>query len=276
MYLGIHQSFTGLDCLVSDAKSIDANTFQFFIRNNRNCSARVFQPWEFAYFNTSLLRSDISNYVLHASYAMNPATYKPELRERTKSIILSDMLLLSKMAGIKKYVLHPGAYTDGSPVQAMDNLISLLHEISDKQLGVQICLETMGGQGTQIMSDLQSIKYVLEGISDLDNVGLCIDTCHYFVAGIINTDLIKFIETLPKDYIGVVHLNGTNNSFGSRVDRHASLFNSKLPVNIVSELISVVYSLNNEACFILETPSDCLLQDFFDLKVKCKTELGII
>lgn len=265
MLLGVHQSFDGLESLVPDAQSIGAATFQFFIRNNRNLQSRTFTTADFDYFNQQLLLSDINTYILHASYAINPASCESTKYKKVEEILLSDFSKLYRMSGIKNYVLHPGAYTEYSPVSAMDTLIDMMHKVYPHTYGTNICLEVMGGMGTQLMSDLESVKYVLDGVSDLPNVKLCIDTCHLFVAGIRFEDMLNFLAKCP-ERLGCVHVNGTLQYFGSNKDRHSSINDSLINKASLIDFIKELDTLRVGIPFVLETPSEILLKDFYDLK----------
>ena len=97
--LGIHQTFDGIQGLIFDALSLGADTFQFFVRNNRNLKMRQFHVMDFKYFNEALENSGITTYVLHASYAMNPASIDEDKRQNAARIIKEDLSVLAGMNG---------------------------------------------------------------------------------------------------------------------------------------------------------------------------------
>ena len=68
-------------------------------------------------------------------------------------------------------------------------------------------------------------------------------------------DIIKQVE----DKLGVVHLNGSTFSKGSKKDRHASFSNSLYPTE---SLLKVVSSVPGSVPVILETPNVTMLDDF--------------
>ena len=60
-----------------------------------------------------------------------------------------------------------------------------------------------------------------------DRVGVCVDTCHAFAAGVDLRDRKKYLafwrefdELLGLDRLKAIHLNDSKRELGSRVDRH--------------------------------------------------------
>ena len=125
-----------------------------------------------------------------------------------------------------------------------------------KTNNVTILLETMAGKGTEVGSNLDEIKKIIEGIEDKDHIGVCLDTCHLNDAGY---DLNKFDEylnefdkTIGISKIGCIHINDSKNEKSSHKDRHENIGYGTIPFET---LISIIYNerLKNIPR-ILETP----------------------
>lgn len=266
--LGIHQSLNGLQMLAMDAKDIGADTFQCFLRNNRNLKMRSNLLDELPYFETALNKAGITKYVVHAPYTINPASDDFDKRVNAMSVIHEDLKLLSKLPYIKYYVLHPGSAGDLMRTDALLNLYDVLLKATTgvDMTDTYICLETMAGQGTQLLATPFEVMGIMSMFAPTSHIMVCFDTAHVFAAGYDVEDTLKLMCDNMKLPIGVVHLNQSMTYFGSRVDRHASI--TAAPANIPIEVLQHVAFRADYMGIptILETPSDYLLQDYRECK----------
>lgn len=256
--IGIHQSFeSNIASIPITALSLDATTFQIFIRNNRNMKRRAISKYEIDAFNVNLLQSGISTFVVHASYAMNPCTDSVEQRDRLIKVIRDDLIVMNQMAGIKYYVLHPGSSKDCDILTALNNLRNVLHLVEDVIGTVHIALEFMAGAGTQVLCTPEQIEYIMAMCYAIPNLCICFDTCHVFAAGY---NVPKAYTRLRK-YIGVLHLNNSKETFGSHKDRHAPLQSGLIPTWDLEEVCRDFTTMFPERPVILETPGATLFDD---------------
>lgn len=262
--LGIHLPFEGLPNVATRAEEMGATTCQFFTRNNRNLriSEWTFSQENVWYFNNNVDDSAVKDYVVHGPYALNPASWDNTIRERSVKVIKEDMQLLNRLQGIKYYILHPGAYTEDTLHSALVTLSKSLHEISDSIGTVKFCVETMAGQGTQLLSSIQELKFICEECKDIPNFKLCVDTCHIFGAGITPAEFIEFLLQQGTDLLGVIHVNNSAKPFGSRVDRHANLQYGLISYEDLVNSVRGLHHICPKAPIILETPSGGILEDF--------------
>ena len=83
-----------------------------------------------------------------------------------------------------------------------------------------------------------------------ERFGICIDTCHLYVAGNKISSLIKNIHNICGiDKVKLCHLNSSKNDFGSRIDRHESIKNGKIKLDELKHSINEVkpfYEFINE------------------------------
>lgn len=260
--LGIHQRFVNpMSSIISDACGIGANTVQFFNRNNRNNKQRYISKEEIDYFNSSLLRSNIESFVIHASYIMNPATDSEILHDKTVGIIRSDLCFMKRLAGIKYYVLHPGSATDCTQDAGIQNLVKTLLEVKPYIGNTVICLEVMAGAGNQLLyNEKQCLSVIaLCRMQGLNNIFLCYDTCHAFAAGMNLRQSFRML----RQYTKVVHLNNSKFIARSFKDRHSSITNGHIDVN---SLLDLAMSCDKDTPIILETPMESLIDDFLFVK----------
>jgi deoxyribonuclease-4 len=97
-----------------------------------------------------------------------------------------------------------------------------------------------------------------------DRIRICVDTCHIFSAGYDISDKNKVKEIFLKlenlfglKNIGLIHLNDSKNELGSKLDRHANLFEGHI-TNFGKNnegLISIIsFAKKTNIPFVLETP----------------------
>ena len=103
----------------------------------------------------------------------------------------------------------------------------------------KILLETTAGQGTAVGSRFEEIAYILEKARKRHFLGVCFDTCHVFAAGYdirgyrgYEKVLKKFDAIIGLDKLKVIHLNDSKTGLGSKVDRHASIDEGKLGLQV--------------------------------------------
>jgi len=139
-------------------------------------------------------------------------------------------------------------------------------------LKVKILLETSTGQGSEIGYKLEDLSFIYRKLSKHKNInvrnrfGICLDTCHIFVAGYNiknkNTRKIyfdKFNELIGFKHIKLIHLNDSKNNIGSKIDRHENIGNGyigKIPLLTICQIFK-----NLHIPIILETPYRNIIND---------------
>jgi deoxyribonuclease-4 len=202
--------------------------------------------------------------VIHASYTINLARNWTE--NEWWIIQLINEIEICQIIGSFCIVIHVGKKLNLSLEEAINNMYSALLYIHQqtKNTGVKILIETPAGQGTEILENIKDLcKFMLKFFNHPDNkikerFGICIDTCHLYVAGNKISSLIKNIHNICGiDKVKLCHLNSSKNDFGSRIDRHESIKNGKIKLD---ELILFLKKL--KIPIILETPDDNIMDDY--------------
>ena len=194
--------------------------------------------------------------VVHAPYLINPANSDNETVKELAVQFLNSEIKRAVAFNSKYLVLHPGSYTTATLEIGLDTAIKQLNSIDTIPDGLIICLETMAGKGSEIGYQFEQLKYILDGLNQKDNYGICFDTCHTHDAGY---DLTQFDEVLDEfdkviglDRLKVVHLNDSKNERGSRKDRHANIGEGKIGFETLYKIAH--HELLKDKPIILETP----------------------
>ena len=231
LLIGSHVSFNPEQLLssVKEAISYNANTFMFYTGAPTNTIRKEINPELLKQAQELMNKNgiDISNVICHAPYIINLANNKDPDKWQFSINFLRQEIERCQELGIKTIVLHPGSAVAISKEEGIKNIINALDKILSFSQGVTIALETMAGKGSECGSNIQEITQIINGVSDNQYLGVCLDTCHLNDAGY---DMSKFDEFLNefKKYISVdkikcVHINDSKNVQSSHKDRHANI-----------------------------------------------------
>ena len=258
LIIGSHVSFNKKEQLIGSVKealSYNANTFMFYTGAPQNTNRASIDD-SITLSALELMKEnniDLKNVVVHAPYIVNPANnanfdfnvnfLKQEI-ERVESL------------GVTKLVLHPGSYVKLTHDEGIKNIIDTLNQVIRKDMTVKILLETMSGKGTELGTNFDDLKYIIDNIEYSKNVGICLDTCHLNDAGY---DIFKFDEILDEvdskiglEKVGCIHINDSKNLKSSHKDRHENIGLGTIGYDA---LINVIYNKRlDNVPKILETP----------------------
>jgi len=176
------------------------------------------------------------NLVVHASFTINIASsdtkFNPGMLQFINEIELAEKL------NAKYIVVHMGKQKDKSKEECYNNMITFLLYVhkETKKTNIKILIETPPGTGTNLCYKIEDFAYFMNKIFHhpdkkfRERFGVCIDTCHIFVAGydISKFGLFMSYMEIFTGLIGLVnlklvHLNDSLNEVGSRIDKHANL-----------------------------------------------------
>jgi deoxyribonuclease-4 len=161
--------------------------------------------------------------------------------------------------GGETLILHPGSAVGQTTDEAVKRVTSCINQLTDKDSGVTLCVETMAGRGSEIGRTFEELRLILNGLEKPERVGICFDTCHVHDAGydiVNNLDgvMAEFDRIIGLDRIKIYHINGSKNPLGSRKDRHANIGadDDKIGLDALRRLVWSKYAEGR--ILILETP----------------------
>jgi deoxyribonuclease IV len=257
LLIGSHVSFkkdTQLLGSLKEALSYGSNTFMFYTGAPQNTNRT---PIDDAITSQalSLMKNnniDNSNIIVHAPYIVNLAN--TEKLDYSIPFLIEECKRCESLS-MTKLVLHPGSHVGLGIDTGINNIIYSLNKILP-HTNVTILLETMAGKGTEIGSNFLEIKKIINGISDKNKIGICLDTCHLSDAGYNLTNFDKILDDLENlsllKYVKCIHINDSKNVLGSKKDRHQNIGFGTLGFNT---LINIIYNKRlSNIPKILETP----------------------
>ena len=258
MFLGAHLSRAeGLVNMVDVARKIDSNTFQFFISPPKSSRVANISERELRAFHDELVKFDFGPVVVHAPYVVNLCTSNDEKRQNIVDLLTAETQMLDKFIPGNLYVVHPGNHVGQGINVGIDRSVNILRNVVGKLSNTHLLIETMAGKGTEICTNFDEVKNVLDNVNS-DKVGVCLDTCHIFSAGYdITKDPRSVLDEFDK-IIGInrlksVHMSDSMHPFGARKDRHATIGNGFIGLKALVDFIKV---LPESVPVCLETPTD--------------------
>lgn len=231
--LGAHTSIAGgVQHAVYEGSDIGATTVQIFTANQRQWKAKPLSQENIDNWHKAVSETGIKNVMSHDSYLINLGSHNPELLEKSRDTFRTEITRCLQL-GLSYCNFHPGSAVGATVEECLDRIVESLISVKDlftDDSSLQLLLETTAGQGTTVGSRFEELAYIVERTKQHVPIGVCIDTCHIFVAGYdlktkksVETMLTTFDKIIGLQYLQAFHLNDSLKDVGSRVDRHAPI-----------------------------------------------------
>lgn len=260
LLIGSHVGFkkdTQILGSLEEALSYGSTTFMFYTgapQNTKRCEISD----ELTLLALNKMKDtdiDYSKVIVHAPYIINLANNKDPDKFMFSVRFLQEEVERCSKLGIKNMVLHPGSHVGLGIDEGISNIVTGLNMILDNS-DVTILLETMAGKGTEIGSNFNEIKKIINGVHNKERIGVCMDTCHMNDAGYDLTDFDKllnyFDEVVGLEFLHCIHINDSKNGKSSHKDRHENIGFGTIGFDT---LISIIYNERlSDIPKILETP----------------------
>lgn len=227
MIFGSHVSIAGgVDGAPARAAAIGADTFQVFVKPNRQ--------WRFPDLPEERCRGFLEGCrglaappVAHSSYLLNLAAPDAALRQRSAEVLAQELAACGRL-GIPDLVLHPGSHGGDGEEAGLARIAKGLHLAAEASPGgARVALESTAGTGHHLGWRLGHLAHLLEA-GPGDRLSVCLDTCHLFAAGHdlstragVGEVSSEVEEAFGWGRVSCVHLNDSRHPCGSRKDRHA-------------------------------------------------------
>ena len=218
----------GLEKALERGKKINCRTIQIFTKSSNQWKAKEITDEDLRRFQSFYAQFHISPVVAHDSYLINLASPDPVLHRKSIESFFNEMERCEKLK-IPYLVFHPGAHVGSGEKAGLKKIAQSINILLKRGKGfkVSLLLETTAGQGTSLGYKFEHLAKIIKMVRQKKSIGVCVDTCHIFVAGYDITTkkgYKKTFETFNKlvglDKLKVFHINDSKKELGSRVDRH--------------------------------------------------------
>lgn len=231
--LGAHVSTAGgVHTAPARARSLGANAFAIFTRNQRRWATKPLADDEAAAFREQCAACDFPlHHVLpHAGYLINLGAPEDEIMRKSQAGFLDEFERCRRL-GLRYLNFHPGSHLGRmSDAACTAQITAFLNRALAAIPNVMAVYESTAGQGSHLGHTFAQLAALIDGIEDKSRIGVCLDTCHLHAAGYDLTTAASYERTMREfeqvvglRYLVGAHLNDSRTALGSRVDRHESL-----------------------------------------------------
>ncbi|MBI5706795.1 MAG: deoxyribonuclease IV [Armatimonadetes bacterium] len=226
--LGAHMPTAGgLDKAIRNGKAIGCTAVQVFTSSPQQWRAKEVTDEMASKFKDALKETGITSVVSHDSYLVNLSALDTEMQ--AKSIAgLKGELNRCAAYGIPFAVSHIGAHMGRGIEEGLRIAAEGIAEVlADTPDSVTLLMETTAGQGSVLNSKFEELAWLLDALKGHKRLGVCLDTCHVFVAGydLRNQEMFeatfdRFGKAVGLDRLKAIHCNDSKKGLGSHADRH--------------------------------------------------------
>ncbi len=246
LLIGAHTSGAGgLHNALLEGKSIGATTIQLFTANQRQWKGRELKDEEIALWKQALEETGLRQIMSHDSYLINMGAPDPINLEKSRESFKQEIQRCTQL-GITYLNFHPGAALKEDPQMCLDliceSLLLMVPQMENSP--TRLLLESTAGQGSAIGWRFEELAYIINKVKGDLPIGVCIDTCHSFVAGYdlrtqetLDTFLKEFDRVVGLSHLYAFHINDSLKGLGSRVDRHAALGEGMIGIDCFKALM---------------------------------------
>lgn len=246
--IGAHVSASGgVENAPLNAAKIGANAFALFTKNQRQWVAKPLADESIEAFKQNCADLDFGpeSILPHDSYLINLGHPETDKLEKSRAAFLDEMQRCEQL-GLELLNFHPGSHLKQvSESECLATIAESINLALAKTKGVTAVIENTAGQGSNLGFRFEHLAEIIDQVEDKSRVGVCIDTCHSFAAG-YDLRTRESCEAVFAEFDGIVgfgylrgmHLNDSKKGLGSRVDRHHSLGQGVLGMEVFKYIMS--------------------------------------
>jgi len=230
--LGAHVSIAGgLPLAPPRGRQLGCGAIQIFVKNQRQWAAPPLAPADARAFRRARRHAGLRHAFAHGSYLVNLACPDPA-GWRQAVDTFTDELRRAAMLGLDALVIHPGSHLGTGVARGLDAVARAIDEALRTTRGsrVKVALENTAGAGHVLGRTFSELRAILDRLGHPRRVGVCIDTCHLFVAGYdIRTPagyalaIAECMDLIGAGRVLAFHLNDAKAPLGSGLDRHENI-----------------------------------------------------
>ena len=166
-----------------NAHNIGAKAFALFTRNPSRWQSKPITDKEAQAFkeNCAIYGYTPEQILPHDSYLINLGAPDADKLAMSREAFLDEMKRCEQL-GLTMLNFHPGSHLK---MMSIDDCLDLIAEsiniTLEKTVGVKAVIENTAGQGSNLGFSFEQLAHIIDKVEDKTRVGVCIDTCHWFV-----------------------------------------------------------------------------------------------
>jgi deoxyribonuclease-4 len=249
----------GFHRAIEEAVSRDCKAVQMYTAVPNRFTSEIIDDLDtLSFFERKVNHPELDVYT-HASYLLNLANPDP-VKSGEAIHHLTRELIRSAQLESKGVVLHCGNHLGHGAYEAIPKFTyNLDRAIEESEVGVPVLLETGSGCGTSLGSSWIELEMIIKHSKFKDKLGVCLDTCHVWAAGIDYRKKVWFDRMLfdIEHHLGLgrvklFHFNDARYECGDR-EKHETIGEGQMGID------PFIFLMHEPAFkdvpIILETPS---------------------
>jgi deoxyribonuclease-4 len=231
MLIGAHVSVSGgIHTAIDRIQDMGGDAVQVFTQSPRRWQPTNHDPANFERFKERRPEAGIGAVVCHALYLCNLAAPDDKVYEKSVAALRNTMEVASAIEadGVVFHVgSHLGAGLEAGLERAVPALENVLELCTDT---TWLLLENSAGAGGTIGRSIEELATLYERLGRHRRLGICLDSCHWYVSGVDVTDRTELDRALDEvesriglDRLRALHANDSAAPLGSNRDRHANI-----------------------------------------------------
>jgi deoxyribonuclease-4 len=256
--VGAHASIAGgVHNAVDEQREFGGNCGQIFSHSPQVWQDPNLDSDNAAQFREVSADHDIGPWVIHASYLVNLATPKSDLREKSIASLQAEVDAAETL-DVEYVNVHLGAHTGAGVEGGLANAASALDEL-DVPKGVTVLVESDAGSGTKLGGEFEHLATVLE--ESEQDLEVCLDTAHAFSAGYnlstpgaVEDTVSEFDAVVGLENLACVHLNDSKHACGTNKDEHAHVGEGRIGEDGMRAFVN--HDAIRDVPLVLETPTE--------------------
>jgi deoxyribonuclease-4 len=231
MLFGAHVSSAGgISTAIDRAEALGCEAVQVFTQSPRMWRPTAHSAEQIARFRHRRAETGIAAVVCHALYLVNLAS--PDREIHKKSVAAMEATLDAADAiGAEGVIFHVGSHLGSGLAKGLRRAVPAVRRLLDHTTDrLWLLMENSAGAGGTIGRSLDELATLLDALDRHPRLGVCLDSCHWWVSGVDVTDpaildaAVAELETrIGLDRLRCLHVNDAAAGLGSNRDHHASI-----------------------------------------------------
>jgi deoxyribonuclease-4 len=228
---GAHDSTAGgISTAIDRAEELGCDAVQIFTQSPRMWRPTEHSEEEVARFRARREEAGVRAVVCHALYLVNLAGADRDMHKKSVTAMQAS-LETARAIGADGVVFHVGSHLGKGLAAGYRRAVPALRrllELTDERLW--LVLENSAGAGGTMGRSVDELATFVDRLDRHPRLGICLDSCHWFVSGVDVTDPDALNEAVAGldsaiglDRLRCLHVNDADAPLGSNRDRHASL-----------------------------------------------------
>ena len=231
MLFGAHVSSSGgIWNAIDRGEEIGCDAVQIFTQSPRMWRPTAHTDEALARFRSRRAEAGIEAVVCHALYLVNLASPDPEIHGKSVAALRATLEVAAAIES-EGVIFHVGSHLGSGFEAGLERVVPALQELLELTTErTWLLMENSAGAGGTIGRSTDELAAIYDALDGHPRLGVCIDSCHWYVSGVDVTDsaildaaLADVDARIGLERVRALHVNDSAGELGSNRDRHASI-----------------------------------------------------